>query len=371
MNPRIYVIAVNFLIGVLTPAAAQADTPPGWINAANPSAYTATQGKLELRGSVQVVNSTIDFLNIREDLLASNQRLVGNSGDLIGIDFETHYGITDSLSVFGRYRQHELTADLGEFSSINVLEIDESLDTTQKEIGLRWMFWESDLLAPESRKTGISLQVTAYENYSDDFDVVIDQLTIDSLIVRFLEPTTFSVSDMEDDGWTAKVIYTNHLDRLGTASFWLGYGESSATSGTSTNAGNGTIKQLVTQDFLIEEEYFYLGASLSAQLTPRLPLTVSYEYIDISESKFSRKTGSAPSSLPGFLTSSGTAMESANHTLNARLSYWITPDINVGLTGSLFSNQFLGRLPHYNNPLSESFSSTPYGFIGLELGLNW
>lgn len=345
-----------------------ADTPLGWVNSSNMSAYTTTAGDLELSASLQAVNGAIDFLDIREDLFASNQRLQGKSGDLRGNKFEVHYGITDYLSLFGRHQEHSLVVDLGEIASANIVDIDGSLDTTQQEIGLKWTLFEADLLNPDNRQTAFSLMITGFRNETKDFDALIDQLNFTNLTIFFADPTTFSVSSMEDQGWTARAFYTRPLERLGIASVWMGYGESSATSGTSTNAVNGTIKRLFTQDFEVKEEYFYLGASLNFLLTPRWPVSLSYEYIDIAESRFQRDPVTPVTQLPGFLSSSGPSAEHANHTLQGRISYWLTPQLNVSFSGNLFSNQFLGRLPHYNNPLGESFSAAPYGFIGAELG---
>lgn len=350
------------------PASTHADTPLGWINNNNMSAYTTTQGELELSASIQAVNGSIDFLNIREDLFASNRRLVGKSGDLQGTRLEAHYGINDFLSVFARHQEHELTVDLGEISSINVLEIDDSLDTTQQEIGFKWMLYEADLLNSNNERTALSLQVSGFRNETDNFDVVTDQINFSNIIVRFLDPTAFSVSNLKDDGWTTRILYTRSLGSLGISTVWAGYGESTATSGTSTTALNGTIRNLFTQQFALEEEYFYLGASLNFRINARMPVTISYEFIDISKSQFSRDPETPSSQLPGFLSSSGPAPERGNHTLNARISYWLTPELNLSISGNLFSNQFLGRLPHYNNPLSESFATVPYGFIGAELG---
>jgi hypothetical protein len=113
-----------------------ADTPVGWINN-NMPAYTTTKGELEISGSIQAVNETIDFLDLREDLFENNPRLSGKSADLDGTRFEVHYGVTDTLSIFARHQQHELTVDLGEIASINLVDFSNSLDTTQQEIGLK------------------------------------------------------------------------------------------------------------------------------------------------------------------------------------------------------------------------------------------
>jgi len=344
-----------------------ADTPVGWISNNTMSAYTTTKGELEISASIQAVNEAIDFLDIREDLFKNNPRLTGKSGDLDGTRFEAHYGLTDYLSIFARYQQHELTVDLGEIASINLVDISNSLDTTQQEIGLKWMLYEGDLLNPDNRKTALSLQITGTRNETKAFDAVIDRIDIGNLTVFFSDPTTFSVSNMKDEGWTSRLLYTQAVDDFGIASIWFGYGESSATSGTSTNAINGTVRNLFTQDFELEEEYFYLGASINFAIRPRLIAYLSYEFINIAKSKFSRDPITPPSQLPGFLSASGLADEDGNHTLTARLSYWLTPQINASVSGNLYSNQFLGRLPHYNNPLGESFASVPYGFIGAEL----
>jgi len=347
------------------------DTPLGWINNNTMSAYTTTQGELEISGSIHAVNEAIDFLDIREDLFANNQRLVGKSGDLDGTRFEAHYGITNYLSVFARQRQHELTVDLGDIASVNLVDISNSLDTTQQEIGLKWTLYEANLLEPDNRRTALSLQLTGYENETDDFDVVLDRIDLDNFTVFFTDPTTFAVSNMEDEGWTSRLLYTQSLADLGIGSLWLGYGESSATSGTSTNAVNGTVRRLFTQEFELEESYYYLGASINFNIKPRLVANLSYEYIYIADTEFSREPAVPPTQLPGFLSASGTTEEDGNHTLSARLSYWLTPQISASLSGNLYSNQFLGVLPHYNNPLGESFSTVPYGFIGGELAFRF
>ena len=144
---------------------------------------------------------------------------------------------------------------------------------------------------------------------------------------------------------------------LGIGTFWAAYGESRATSATTSDLTTALLASLFEQDFELKEHYLFLGASINLQITPRLPLIVSYDYINVTNSKFTRNPGTPPSGLPGFLSSANPAAEDTNHTLNVRLSYWLSPRLNLSLTGNLYSNQFLGVVPHYNNPLSGSFSS--------------
>lgn len=158
---------------------------------------------------------------------------------------------------------------------------------------------------------------------------------------------------------------------MNIASIWAGYGESKATSGTTSDLTSATFRNFFEQRFELEESYLDLGASLTMQLTQRLPLTISYEAINISDSNLEQFPENPPSQLPGFLSAANQSDEDINHTLRISLGYWLTPRFNVNLTGNLYSNQFLGLLPHYNNPLSGSFSTLPYGVAGIELGYNF
>lgn len=367
MKSSIRSLRITLLLPLLSVSPAVADTPLGWINSGTTSAYTTTQGEFEFSLAGLAVNDTIDFINARDDLIAADRRLAGKSGDLDGHKIEAHYGITDTLSVFLRRQEHGLTVELGEINSVNLVDIDTELLTEQLAAGAKWTLYQGNLLNSDNRNSALSLELTAYQNQSDDFDVVIDEISFDNLQIFFRDPQTFSVAALEDSGWKARFIYSWPMLELGVASLWAGYGESEAESRTTSDLTSATLKRAFEQEFDIEESYFYLGASLNLQLTPRLPLSINYEYISISDSDFSRLPENPPAGLPGFLAASQST-EDANHTLNARISYWLSPQFNVSLTGNLYSNQFLGVLPHYNNPLSGSFSSLLYGYAGLELG---
>lgn len=187
---------------------AQGDTPLGWINSSNTSAYTTTAGEFELTIGGMAVNSTIDFLNIREDPIANNRTLAGDSGDLTGSKLELQYGLTKDISVFYRRSNHQLSVDLGTINSVDVLGIDDSLDTSTQEAGLKWTFFRSDLLRTDNRVSAASIEVSAFSNESDDFDVVLDEIRLDNLEIFFRDPQTFSVPDLEDDGWKTRLIYS-------------------------------------------------------------------------------------------------------------------------------------------------------------------
>ena len=347
-----------------------ADTPLGWISAGNTSAYTTTKGELEISLGSLAVNDTLDVFNYREDLINASGRLVGDSGDLSGHRMELNYGISEDISIFYRRQEHELTIDLGEINSVELVDIDDSLNTLAESAGLKWTFYRANLLNPNNRQSSGSLELSAFRSKSDDFDVVMEEIRLDNLTIFFGVPQTFSVANLDDDGWKARFIYTIPFQQTSSVSVWAGYGESQSTSATTSDLQSATLRSFFEQNFDLEESYYYLGASFVAQFSPRFALNVNYEFINVARSDFQRLPKTPLPNLPGFLSAAAQASIDTNHALNARLAYWLTPKLNVSLTGNLFANQFVGIMPHYNNPLSGSFSSTPYGYAGIELIYN-
>ena len=235
----------------------QADTPLGWINSANMAGYTTTRGEFEFSLAGLVVNDTIDFLNVRDELIVNNRTLVGDSGNLIGGKFELHYGITETLAVFYRQQQHSLTVDLGPIDSINLIDIDDSLETTSQMAGFKWTFFQGNLLNANNRHSAASLELTVYSNKSDDFDVVLDEIQLGNSTITFRDPQTFSVAELEDEGWKARLVYTWPMLQTTIASIWASYGKSDATSATSSDLTEQSIKKFFEQSFRIEDSILY------------------------------------------------------------------------------------------------------------------
>ena len=352
-------------LGVL--ATGFTDTPAGWINNSNLTAYSTDAQTLEISAAVLRVNDTLDVFNIREELLAGNRRLVGDSGDLKGARFELNYGVTEWLSVFYRQQQQALRVDVGEVASVNILDIDSDLDTDRQEVGVKWVFFEGDLLNQDDRISAAALELSAFSNSSDSFDVLTDSISLNGLNISFTDPRTFSVTDLDDDGWTARLLYSTQLFGSAVGSAWLGYRESESSSSTDSDIGSEFIARQFRQQFSLEENYWLGGFSLNFSLTPRLPVQLSYEYLRTSSSEFVRDPETPPAGLPGFLSASPSG-EEVNHSFRGQISYWLTPDLHATLSGNLYSNQFLGVIPHFNNPLSGSFSDNPYGYLGLGIG---
>lgn len=369
---RIALTLPSLLIAAGASGTLHADTPLGWMNSDHLNAYTPGAMKLELTGSLLAVNDTIDFLDIRDDLLAGTRQLQGDSGDLDGERVEIQFGITSYLSAFYRRQQQSLALDLGEVRSINLLAVDDSLDTTSTAYGLKWNFYESGYFDNSRSWYTASLEITRTENSTDNFAGTLDRITLNGdTSVLFTKPQTFRVDNMEDDGWQARLLYSFPMGNALTSSVWAGYAETEATSGTDSDMTAAFLAAAFRQKFTVEDQHALIGAGLNWQVTPRIPLQLSYEYIRITNSNVTAIVNPSNVLLPSFLQANNVSAidVSDNHTLRGSLTFWVTPRFNVSLTGKLFSNQFRGVIPHFDNPLSGSFSEKPYGYAGIQIGM--
>jgi hypothetical protein len=358
------------------PLQALAELPTGWINSDFVSAYTQDARTIDISAEAIKVNDTLDVLNIREDLLAGTNRLSDDSGDLSGFRGTVHVGLLDTLSAFYTRQEQDMTLKLGTVSSsINIVDIDEELTTEREEYGLKWTIYQAGFLDSGGASTAGSIELSRLRNSSDDFNLTFDRIDVTTGStpgsVYFAQNQTAGIQKLEDEGWNLRFIYTTPLSTAITASAWAGYSEVEATSGTGTTIPLASINAALTQRFDIEETWHRFGANLNWQLSARIPLQLSYEYIHISKQDLVITAGPPVVGLPvpSILQSSNLSSEDGNHTLTAALTWWATPAINVGVTAHVYSNQFLGVIPHFNNPLTASFGDDPYGYVGLRVGI--
>jgi len=354
---------------------AQAEQPFGWTGIGHPSAYALAPGEFELSGNLLRVDDTIDFLNLRNDLLAGNQRLVGNSGDLDGRGGELRLGVWDSLELFYRQTGQDLALNIGPVSSADIDNLDTQLRTEREAYGVKWVFFESlnqDLSQPW---TSAALELTSSQNRSDDFGGDLAGFRFSATGgVTFDPPGRFGLDRLRDEGWGARLLFSSALNASTTTTAWAGYGQTEASSGTSWDIDVGFFRDAFLQTFDIEESQYRLGASVNWQYFPRLPVQVGYEYIAITDRKqtIKRGEGSLSRLIPSLLNGGGLAeSETRNHTVYGSVNWWVTPQIYLGAGGKLFSSQFTGIIPHYNNPLSSSFSDITYGYVELKLGVKF
>ncbi len=360
-------------ICALASQASFADTPLGWLSSDHPSAFTLDAMSFDLNITGLAVNEDLDVLNIRDDVLAGTRQLGGKTGDLEGNRVAAQFGITSTLSAFYERQQTDLTVDIGSVSSVNLISIDNQLRTTSTQYGLRWNFFEAAYFDNANAWHAASIEISKTENNTKDYSAIIDQIFISSggidVTLRFTNPQTFGLQDLSDDGLKARLLYTRPLTDKITGNVWAGYAEVDASAATGSDITTVFLAEAFAQDISIEDRQISFGAGLNWQITPRLPLQVSYEYIRVNNIDTQVQFNATNIFLPSFLRADESPPSvNDNHTVRGSLSYWITPQFNLSLTAKVFSHQFLGVVPHYNNPLSQSFSDKPYGYAGVQLG---
>lgn len=364
------VFAVLLAVSAMLAGGVQAQQPFGWIGGGHTSAYALQPGEFELSGKLLLVDDTIDVFNFRDDILAGNSRLIDNSGDLDGWRGELRVGVWRGLELFYRQQDQDLTLKVNSPASVNILDLSQGLSTQSTAWGAKWVFFESTAIDQTRPWTSAALELTQVENTSDDFDGYLESFQFSANTnIRFEPPQRFAMDRLRDKGWRARIIMTRPVLPNIALSAWAGYGKSESSSGTSTQIDLQFLRDQFLQTFDLRENYLLMGASVNWQVLPRLPLQAGYEYIRINARR--QDINSSDSSLiPSFLRGNDLANSAThNHTLYANINWWLTPQIHIGLGGKLFTNQFVGVIPHYNNPLSGSFSDIAYGYAELKLGI--
>lgn len=351
---------------------AHADTPLGWIEKASPSAYTLGAMEFDLSIGAIVVNDTVDFLDIRDDLLAGTRKLEGDSGDLSGQNFSLQFGIAPMLTAFYSQQNQDFTVELGNIASINLLELDTALETKSTAYGLKWNIYEAGHSSNDRAWHAMSVELSKLENSSDDFEGKLDQIFLNNnTTVTFNQPQTFSIARMDDEALQAKLIYTWPVSSSLTSTVWAAYTDVESSAGTTSDILAASIASAFEQSFTADETRMQFGLGLNWQITERMPLQLSYEFINVTNSDTTVTSNPLNVLLPSFLRASNLSSQDTdtNHIFKGSLSYWVTPEVNVSFYGTVFTNQFLGVIPHFNNPLTSSFADNPYGYVGLSLGL--
>lgn len=346
-----------------------AELPEGWVDQNIVSAYTFDARSFDISGSVLAVNSDIDFLGVRDDLVASNPRLSGNTGDLSGNRLSLSVGLHRRLTAFYSQQTQDMTINLDPGNRVVLQDLDNELRTSSREYGLKWNFYESRDTEKSGPWRAASLEISRVESDTKDFAATIEKISItDSFQLSFNPPQQFQLDQMEDEGWRARVIYSWPLAEKIATSIWGGYTQMDASSGTSSDIQDALINEAFEQRFEVDESHYLAGASVNWQLTPKLPIQLSYEYIRLNSRSINITRNASSNLLPSFLQGDNLASTNHNHTIKGSITYWITPHLHIGINGNLFTNQFIGVMPHYNNPLSGSFAEHPYGYLGIKVG---
>ena len=364
-------LSVFVTLGCCGHAAAQ--QPYGWVG--NNHAYALPFGAIDLSGSEVRVNDTVDFLSLRDELLAGNSRLTGNSGDLTGSDTELRLGVGLGLELFYREKEQGLTINLGPISSADVENLDNELATEQTAYGAKWVFYDAVNQDPSRAWTSAALELTRTDSSSAEFGGDLAALRTSATGgVLFDPPSRFALDRLADEGWQARLLFTANWSPAATATLWAGFGKNRASSGTRWDVDIAFLRDAFYQTFDSRESQYTLGASLNWHAMPRLPVQLGYEYLAVRDRELDivRGNGNFTRFIPSFLRGDTLNERTAdNHTLFGSVTWWITPSVYASAGATLFSAQFTGVIPHFNNPLSAGLSDVPYGYAEITLGFRF
>ena len=360
---RILLIAsIVFLLIVSSVSFVYAVKYPDWVFQDFTSAYTLHKNDYELTASWLAMNETIDFLDVKESTIGNSNLFTASLGDYSGGKFIIQYGLTDRLMVNGFYQKGKLDSTLGSSSTFKDINSTQSLDTTTYKVGFRFK------LVPEKRRTpAVSVELSYRKNKSEDAGFTFSELNSSAFPVP-KGNNSLMLRDLSDSGYSFNLIASKNLEPF-VHSVFAGFGSYKSDSSLNLSIDSSTMKAQLSQKFEMDENIYCLGYTLGLKFFERMPIFISYQYI---KADLDMKGGT--NTLSGFIPASYTDpgnMEniSVNHILSGKLVYWITPNVNLTLDGTIYKNHFLGIIPHYNNSLTNRFFGYRYGYIGLGVGI--
>ncbi len=344
------------------PAPLSSATYPGWLIQDTPMAFTLNQWEGELTVQWLMVNSAIDFMDIRGEVGGGSRLFTGDSGDLNGGRCTFNLGVLPSVMLFYSGQRHEIVTELGESHTFGSVDSDRGINTWSHEAGIRWNFLDVPF-----KDLTFAIEGAWIRHTSRDFSFSFLMVDAGDVILQFGSPREIRLSSLSDDGWRVRFIGSMLFGASFLLNFWAGYEAIDASSAISTNISYEPIKKNFDRRYSIKEDQLQLGIGMIWQVFPRVPFEFYYEYLHLSRSE--RSTG-APntSSLARYTNPDGLTPESSNHIFTGKIGYWLTPNLNINIEGKLMTNQFLGIVPHYNNTVTSRFFDQFYGYIGLGAG---
>ena len=349
------------MLSILIPSQVKATGYPDWVFQDMASAFTLGKGVVELTGCYLVVNDTVDVFNIRDKELGDSRLLSGSIGDYSGFKGIFNYGLTNRLMLHYSYQYGDLDTSLGTSSTFEGLDSTDTLSTSSHNIGFRL-----NILSESRKAPALALEAAYLRHDSNDVRIGFTGIRAEEMTIHFADSQNIKMSNLNDDGFELKFLISKTMSRWITSTIWAGYSRYSADTKLSTSIS--FIKDNFDRKFDMDEQVFSLGISLGIQFFKRMPIFLSYRYLTLDRD-IGTDTPLDTSMLARYTDPENMNKQDSNHIFSAKIVYWITPHINLNLDGQLFTNQFLGIVPHYGNPLTNRFFYNTYGYLGMGLGV--
>ncbi len=353
------ILGLQLLLSLLIAFPVLAEPYPDWVFQDIPSAFTMKKGGLDLSGAYLLVNDTVDFLDIREKKTSGSNLLTASIGDYAGFRGTVNYGLTDRILLNYTYQYGEMDTTLGASSTFKDLDSSDTLDTSSHKLGFRF-----NMVAETEKMPALSIEASYGLNDSDDAKIRFSEITSTSFIPKGNHE--LAMSDLSDDGFNVRLLASKTFS-IFTPTIWVGYGEYRSDTKMLLDINSDSLRAELEQKFDMTERAFDIGIGVGIQYFKRCPIFLSYRYISVDRDIDTG--GGLTSLLPSRYTDTDAMDEETdNHVISGRIVYWFSPNLNFFLDGQLYTNHFLGVVPHYNNTLTNRFFDNMYGYLGIGLG---
>lgn len=326
------------------------------------SAHKSTiPGKIELEAAYDIVNSTVDILNVRD---RDNDFSGTNVGNYKGAHLRAGVAVTPNLWVDGGLWQRRL-----EYRN-------DQAKINSWQLAAQYKFLDGRAYVPS-----VAARIGAWGNYADRLDktspTTVSGVTLNSVTVK----------DPSDRQLQADLIASWSVLQQGEMSAFMGAGTSrvelGSVTGTTTQNGcnynlsfgrtdvTGTRTQFCNASIIVdritvtnstlginvynEAEYHarYMHGGLSAKwLTGNWQFRVGYDYHRVKRDN-----------VDDVISQRGGKPVENNHTLIGELMYRVSDNVSLFGRGQIMARQFTGEIPFAYNSLTASRFDKKYGFV--------
>jgi opacity protein-like surface antigen len=358
---KIGLFAFFTVVCFLMPLMSEAQIYPDWVFQDVPSAYTLRRGFLELTGKYLLVNDTVDIFDIREEEIDQRALFAATIGDYSGFQGIVNYGLFDRLMLHYSYQNADMDTTLGTSSTFRNLESTTSLNTRSHDIRVRLSLFSEGPTLP-----ALALEGGYRMNSSDDAAISFTGVRSGATTVDFLERQNIQGSDMEDRGFEVKLLASKTFGIV-TPTVWLGFERYTADTRISTSIPIASIRDNFDRTIETDEDVYSAGLGLGIRLWRRMPVFLSYRYLTVNKDVETDQP--INTSFLARFSNPGQDDEDTNHVFTGNLLFWVTPRINLNLSGVVYTNHFLGIVPHFDNPFTNRFLENMYGYLGVGVGV--
>ncbi len=323
------------------------------------------EAKLNISLSIDAVNDSIDFLEMRESENISDK----SAGDYIGFNIGTLYSFHDQWAIEASYWQREIdySKDTNEIESayLGLSYLPTSLNTKSSALKLRASIWgnQSDVL-DKTTPTLVNSNTIDQVSVNNPQDI---QYQLDAIFSKKIDPlnqlnffTNVGYSKVEVDSLDLIVSYSGcpYQIHIPNNNQFIGKGITACGADTTITGPAQAFNLDVQKDLNYESYYAAFGGSWNFRYR-KFESQLAYQYQHLWRNDIDDR-----------VKNFGNSPIKDNHTIGARFSYDFTPQITGFIRGEIYKNNFVGNIPFLYNGVTASRLDKKYGLASLGIKLN-